>query len=83
MKARCRARAGEWRDRCGGPCVRRRGPSRRLSEREARHYAEEMADDYYQQALAELHATGVENQAQDECAQLKCPDAQWFRFEFQ
>jgi geranylgeranyl diphosphate synthase type I len=36
----------------------------------ARRYAEEMANDYYQQALAELDATGVENEAQDDLREL-------------
>ena len=36
----------------------------------ARHYAEEMANDYYQQALAELNATGMENEAQDDLREL-------------
>jgi geranylgeranyl pyrophosphate synthase len=29
-----------------------------------------MANDYYQQALAELNATGVENEAQDDLREL-------------
>jgi geranylgeranyl diphosphate synthase type I len=36
----------------------------------ARHYAEEMANDYYQQALAELDAVGVENEAQGDLREL-------------
>ncbi|MBC8264828.1 MAG: polyprenyl synthetase family protein [Anaerolineales bacterium] len=36
----------------------------------ARQYAEIMANDYYQQALAELDATGVENEAQDDLREL-------------
>ena len=37
----------------------------------ARHYAEAMANDYYQQALAELDATGgMENEAQDDLREL-------------
>ncbi len=36
----------------------------------ARRYAEDMANDYYQQALAELDATGVENEAQDDLREL-------------
>ncbi|MBL7183066.1 MAG: polyprenyl synthetase family protein [Anaerolineae bacterium] len=36
----------------------------------ARHYAEAMANNYYQQALAELDATGVENEAQDDLREL-------------
>ncbi|MFQ5813240.1 MAG: polyprenyl synthetase family protein [Anaerolineae bacterium] len=36
----------------------------------ARHYAEAMANDYYQQALAELDATGVKNEAQDALREL-------------
>jgi geranylgeranyl diphosphate synthase type I len=37
-----------------------------LEDLGARRYAEEMAHNYYQQALAELDATGVENEAQDD-----------------
>jgi len=37
---------------------------------EARRYAEEMANDYYRQALVELDATGVENEAQDDLREL-------------
>jgi geranylgeranyl diphosphate synthase type I len=36
----------------------------------ARRYAEIMANDYYQQALAELDATGLENEAQDDLREL-------------
>ena len=36
----------------------------------ARHYAEAMANDHYQQALAELDATGVGNEAQDDLREL-------------
>jgi geranylgeranyl diphosphate synthase type I len=36
----------------------------------ARRYAEEMANDHYQQALAELSAVGVENEAQDDLREL-------------
>lgn len=36
----------------------------------ARRYAEIMANDYYQQALAELDATGMENEAQDDLREL-------------
>ena len=35
-----------------------------------RRYAEAMANDYYQQALAELNAVGVENEAQDDLREL-------------
>jgi len=35
-----------------------------LEDAGARHYAQTMANDYYQQALAELDAVGVENEAQ-------------------
>lgn len=41
-----------------------------LENLEARRYAEMMANDYYQQALAELDATGVENEAQDDLREL-------------
>jgi geranylgeranyl pyrophosphate synthase len=41
-----------------------------LEDLGARHYAVEMANDYYQQALAELDATGVENEAQDDLREL-------------
>lgn len=41
-----------------------------LEDMEARFYAEAMANDYYQQALAELDATGVENEAQDDLREL-------------
>jgi len=37
-----------------------------LEDLGARRYAEEMAHNYYQQALAELDATGMENEAQDD-----------------
>ena len=36
----------------------------------ARQYTEAMADDYYQQALAELDAAGVGNEAQDDLREL-------------
>jgi len=36
----------------------------------ARHYTGGMANDYYQQALAELDATGVGNEAQDDLREL-------------
>ncbi len=36
----------------------------------ARRYAEAMANGYYQRALAELDATGVENEAQDDLREL-------------
>jgi len=41
-----------------------------LEDLGARHYAKEMADEYYRQALAELDATGVENEAQDDLREL-------------
>jgi geranylgeranyl diphosphate synthase type I len=41
-----------------------------LADLRARHYAEEMANDHYWQALAELDATGVENKAQDDLREL-------------
>jgi len=41
-----------------------------LEDLRARHYAEEMANAYYQQALAELEATGVENEAQGDLREL-------------
>ena len=41
-----------------------------LEDLGARHYAEAMADDYYQQALAELDAVGVENEAHDNLREL-------------
>lgn len=41
-----------------------------LEDLGARHYAEEMANDYYQQALAELDAMAVENEAQDDLREL-------------
>jgi len=41
-----------------------------LENLEARRYAEIMANDYYQQALAELDATGMENEAQDDLREL-------------
>jgi geranylgeranyl diphosphate synthase type I len=41
-----------------------------LEDLGARHYAKELADEYYQQALAELDATGVENEAQDDLREL-------------
>ena len=41
-----------------------------LEKLEACRYAETMANDYYQQALAELNATGVENEAQDDLREL-------------
>ena len=41
-----------------------------LEDLGARHYAEAMANDYYQQALAELDATGVENEAQGNLKEL-------------
>jgi len=41
-----------------------------LEDSGARHYAEAMANDYYQQALAELDAVGVENEAQDDLREL-------------
>ena len=41
-----------------------------LENLEARHFAEAMANDYYQQALAELDATGLENEAQDDLREL-------------
>jgi len=41
-----------------------------LEDLGARHYAEEMANNYYQQALAELDAVGVENEAQDDLREL-------------
>jgi geranylgeranyl diphosphate synthase type I len=36
----------------------------------ARHYAEEMANDYYREALTELDAVGVENEAQGDLREL-------------
>lgn len=41
-----------------------------LENLQARHYAEEMAKEYYQKALAELNATEVENEAQDDLREL-------------
>ena len=41
-----------------------------LEDLGVRRYAEGMANDYYQQALAELDATGVENEAQDDLREL-------------
>jgi len=41
-----------------------------LEDLGTRHYAEAMANDYYQRALAELDATGVENEAQDDLREL-------------
>lgn len=41
-----------------------------LEDLGARRYAEEMADDHYRQALAELDAVGVENEAQDDLREL-------------
>jgi len=41
-----------------------------LEDMEARYYAEAMANDYYQQALAELEATGVKNEAQGDLREL-------------
>jgi geranylgeranyl diphosphate synthase type I len=41
-----------------------------LEDLGARHYAEEMANDYYQEALTELDAVGVENEAQDDLREL-------------
>jgi geranylgeranyl diphosphate synthase type I len=41
-----------------------------LEDMEARYYAEAMANDYYQRALAELDATGMENEAQDDLREL-------------
>lgn len=36
----------------------------------ARRYAEAMANDHYQQALTELNATGMENEAQEDLREL-------------
>jgi geranylgeranyl diphosphate synthase type I len=41
-----------------------------LEDLEARHYAEEIANDHYLQALAELDAVGVENEVQDDLREL-------------
>ena len=41
-----------------------------LEDLGVRHYAETMANDYYQQALAELDAVGVKNEAQDDLRKL-------------
>jgi geranylgeranyl diphosphate synthase type I len=41
-----------------------------LENLEARRCAEEMANEYYRQALAELDAVGVENEAQDDLREL-------------
>lgn len=41
-----------------------------LEDMGARYYAEAMANGYYQQALAELDATGVKNEAQDDLREL-------------
>ena len=41
-----------------------------LEDLGARRYAQAMANDYYQQALAELDATGLENEAQDDLREL-------------
>jgi len=41
-----------------------------LKDLGARRYADEMANDYYQQALTELNATGVENEAQEDLREL-------------
>jgi geranylgeranyl diphosphate synthase type I len=41
-----------------------------LEDLGARTYAEEMAHNYYQQALAELDAVGMENEAQDDLREL-------------
>ena len=41
-----------------------------LEDLRARRYVEAMANDYYQQALAELNATGVRNEAQDDLREL-------------
>jgi geranylgeranyl diphosphate synthase type I len=41
-----------------------------LNDMGARHYAEKMASDYYQQALIELNAMGGENEAQDDLREL-------------
>ena len=41
-----------------------------LDDLGVRYYAQEMADGYYQNALTELDATGVENEAQDDLREL-------------
>ena len=41
-----------------------------LEDLGVRRYAEEMANDYYRQALVALDATGVENEAQDDLREL-------------